>query len=1164
MAKNSEKRRLRKKKEREKRVQQKLGAARARKSVRGFANSKVGKDFSRKFGGLSAADQNLVIRTMLANEKSAPHIVPSKFPRNAREMGKYGTPINSSSLSFAISLARAILSNYESLLLRFLRLRQKYETDLVKGDLEYAQKDLDEIQGAFGVSMWAFEAAIQLGELKSGIEGNRKALSSIQKQKPQWLTNLLITFFSQKMEKNVSVQFYRSGVFRLREDAKEAEADPEIVATVLYWLDLFTPQVVERPENILDAIRCYSLVDLAIAYEVFLSRFAHSNSFSAKRRLSAVAHAKQFFTPESLNLLEVSIDCHQEIFESDQIANLFDTFRLFYQGKYSDVVSEGIRQLKLNPTFFEYYLVVAQAASFGNLKLDSPFPSESLGSKLLSSLHSCIELKEDISEPLEQIRKIAYSLGNSKFAQRIMAFWLNALDYKAYFEPLRLSVLPCAVPWMVLSMPLKERKIIIDGLITSYGSRVNWMNSFLPKGNGEYCLPADFEPRVAEWLKAILHTTDQEREKAAECWKKLKSISNHNLFSLLATKQVVVQAIEENEFESLAREVVDSFVNNENYLIGIIGRSVEHVVENKQKVKASTQAKDLYWPLAYWLGKNKNLSQDDIYELHVGVAEFLAMHGSKKVSDFIRTKPPTTPKLFRFLFHVCTLNVLKRNYRIKNTAELHSERIEILQFVLNNAPKQLAGLARDEIADITRKELLRSAIQQVETRRISVKTEGVIESLSKDNAEQFQRFDRARTITDEELRNQLSVRDFDLASKGKVVVYGDFAHQLLKEFIEQIRDEFVGNTSHGLNTYIAVNVRHGHLSSQIRSQFDQHHLATRGKAGEYQDNLFWQDVFAECGPETWKKANALFIQFSLELDTLIEEVNGNWIRIRSDKHPDGMLDYSISEQEVVALFFASQEKKSYRELVDLVIDLLWIKTEGLLESIRDRISGELLPRILSMLDKLDAGINSLSPDIANSEFPAKTVSCRTAIQNDFELLLAWFTRSTDETIAKFDLDLLLEAATNALARLKPTANFIPNVKSKAKLEIQGSWFNPFYEILVMLFVNIVEHSGKNSHRPSLSFSFDGENSLRLEVVNGMSENTNFEFLQERVNLINSQLESVDPERLLSERNSGLAKVRKLMLDDLKQVNSALICSCDHEELTFSVSMALNDVRLIAE
>lgn len=1161
MPKNSEKQKLRKKKKREKRVQQKIGSARAIKAVRKFANSKVDEDFSRKFQGLGPADQKLVMKTMLAKEKSAGHIVPFRFPMRASELGKYCTPINSSSFSFAISLTQAILSNYESHLVKFLNLRQEYETYLVVGDLENALKRLDAIQEAFGASMWLFEATILLGELTSGIEGNRKALSSIQKQKPQVLTTLLTTFLSQKMESNVSARFYRSALFRLIEDAK---VESKVAANMLYWLDMFTPQVAENPEKILDAVRCYSLVDLTIAYEVFLSRFAHTDSFSAKQRLSAVDHAKQFFSPDSLNFLEVSIDCKQEISASDQIADVFDLFHLFYQGAYFDVVEKGTRQLELNPTFFDIYLIVAQAAAFGKLPLEPPFPAGSFGSNLLISLYNCMELEDDISHSLEKIQKIAYSLGNSKFAQRIMAFWLNAFNYSAHYEPLLLSVLPCAVPWIVLSMPLKQRKIVIAGLITSLGSRANWLNSFLPQGDGEYSFPKDFEPQMAEWIKAILLTTDQKPDKALECWRKLKSISNHNYFWLLAAQGLVTHAITEGDFGALAKEVVDSFVNNKNYLIGCVGRSVEHVLKNKRKVKATTNAIDLYWPLAYWLGKNRNLSQDDIYELHVGVAEFLAEHSVRKVSDYIKTEPTATPKLFKFLFHVCSLNVLKRNCRIKNIAELHSERIAILQYVLNGAPKQIADLARDEISDIARKELLRSAIQQVETRRISVKTDGVIESLPKRNEEQFQRFDRVRSITDEELRNQINIEDFDLASKGKVVRYGDFAHQLLKEFTQQVRDEFVGNTSHGLNTYIAVNVRHGHLSSLIRSQFDQHHLTTRGKAGEYQDNLFWQSDFSECGDETWKKANALFIGFSLELDSLIEEVNTNWIRIKSDKYPNGMLDYDISDEEVFALFVSSTEMKSYRELVDLVIDLLWLKTEALLEGIRNRISGELLPRVLSMLDKLDSEITLLSPTMAQTEFPSKVASCRAAVQSDFELLLTWFTRSTDETIDKFDVNLLLEAATNAIKKLKPTADFIPNSKSKTEIEFKGSWFNPLFEILVIFFVNIVEHSGKLSHRPSFIVSHEDTNSLKLNVTNEISEDTNFELLEDRVNSINHELESVNPELLLSEKNSGLTKVRKLMLDDLKQVESVLTCDCDRENLTFSVTMELNVVLEITE
>ncbi|APZ91562.1 hypothetical protein Fuma_01151 [Fuerstiella marisgermanici] len=193
-------------------------------------------------------------------------------------------------------------------------------------------------------------------------------------------------------------------------------------------------------------------------------------------------------------------------------------------------------------------------------------------------------------------------------------------------------------------------------------------------------------------------------------------------------------------------------------------------------------------------------------------------------------------------------------------------------------------MARAEIAEITQQDQLRKAIQQVESGRIFVNTKGIQSALSDESLQNFVRLQRVLKINNQAARKQLEVTGIELA--GKSVVYvDDYSSELLREFAEEIRDEFVGNTSHGLNTYISVHIRHGYISSQVRGQFELHHLATRETNGAYQDNQYWLERLEPLGNVSLEKANRLFKAFSSDLDEIVEEVNSKWIRIKDPEYP---------------------------------------------------------------------------------------------------------------------------------------------------------------------------------------------------------------------------------------------------------------------------------------
>lgn len=1155
-------RKFRKDKEREQRVKKDLARQREKRRriprlKRNYTSVEMG-----KIASLPKTERDWTIKRIIADEKLRKPLVGVPFPHSFAACAQKRSPIQSPNLRMALSLTAGILKAYQPRTLEAYRLVDNFYSELVSHQVEKANSILDQVRKRFGVSLWLIEATLLINELTEGVEGNRRFLSQIYNENAHQRVSMISTLKSQRVEEELPARSYCGSVNGLIEDGRQNDVDERELAEILFNLDFHTAPVQEHLSFVLDHSRAYSLLDTAIAYRCILPFYASNDnsSDSLQQRLDTIVDGEELIGSDQATLLREWIGRNEPPFASDFTRQHFRIESALMEGRFRDARELAKESMLRFPTCFEFYVAYAQACVLGKLDIVNPFPIDSIASRVLRSVTSAESYDDNTERSLNDLAKISYCLGNTQFAHRIMAYWLLKLNYASHFENFWLTCLPTVLPLICVNMSQTQRETFVERWLRAMNTP--WLAHLTSVGDrsSEKTTASEdsgIEPRFALWFDAIL-----DKENSLARYEQLRATTDSPFFLSKAFNAILRYSFKANDVVRIFNEIAHAFVFRPSFLIGYPMRMLGKFVRTAPSIASADGLKDFSWPISYWLATRDSLSETDEYHLWVAVDDFMAKNDCRTLGEYLTTGPEATPSLLCFLMHVCSTNVIRRNYKLKKRDQQHGERIHILQFVLKHDDGRYCQHARDEITEITKKDLLQDAIKDVDLGKIFVNTEGFAPKLSGENSQRFDRFDRLRRVPNSDMRKTMELTGVQI-QRPRAVVFTDYSLKLLRDLVEEIRNEFVNNKSHGLNTYMSVHIRHGYISSQIRGQFATKALATRQQPdGTYQDNHFWLEKFSCLSRGNAKLANERMKLFSQQLDDLVEEVNSSWIRIRDSDHPTGMLDFDIADDELTVLNVLANKATDHLEFVDFVIDYLWTRTERLLSGIRDRIKGELLTRALQILHDLEHDILNICQEVSETDFSASVASCRNDVQADFHLFAEWFRRSSGHVVSDFTLDLVLDVATKTARQFHPGVDFLLD-RQIVPQRFQGSWLKPFVEIMVILFDNLIKNSCTEQHRPKCVITFDGAHTLSVLVENDLGPSVDINQLRAKVATLNdeSNLADLDGEKLQSEGNSGIAKIRKLVKEDLRQRSSSVSCSVPNNS-TFCVLIEMRSMKVL--
>jgi hypothetical protein len=211
------------------------------------------------------------------------------------------------------------------------------------------------------------------------------------------------------------------------------------------------------------------------------------------------------------------------------------------------------------------------------------------------------------------------------------------------------------------------------------------------------------------------------------------------------------------------------------------------------------------------------------------------------------------------------------------------------------------------------------------------------------------------------------------------------------------------------------------------------------------------------------------------------------------------------------------------------MNALSLRTQVLLQMARKRVQSELAALLNRLLVTLENSIQQLNNNFHYDQFTQSLTDCRTAIQTDLEIVAGWFNLANNKEFKDFNISLAMTTGQEIIRQLHPTAGRL-DIKVKTEVRCAGGTFEPLVYILLILFDNMIRHSGTGSGVIEVGFS---EGIVQIEASNPLAASVDLTKLKTKLSLLSSQQDSVESRAFLrKEGGSGYHKIRKLLRVDL--------------------------------
>ncbi|MBJ8442703.1 hypothetical protein [Acinetobacter bereziniae] len=497
-------------------------------------------------------------------------------------------------------------------------------------------------------------------------------------------------------------------------------------------------------------------------------------------------------------------------------------------------------------------------------------------------------------------------------------------------------------------------------------------------------------------------------------------------------------------------------------------------------------------------------------------------------------------ELINFLGSVCIPSNLElsRIKALSSTEKVNEERLKILE-KLTVVDKKYSEIYRQEIMKIRYRMLLDEGQRLVAASRIHVDTEGfkkwAIDEISED-------FDRYLDL----LKIEGNIQNSDYSEILQNMIDGGTAESsfkpisdadaLLMNIVRKLQNEFLFNSSFGLDFFLSKRIRHQSFIGMLRAPLEKSQLITTKTTenGSYRDNEYWLDKLCNSDNICRETLGSIFNDFSKSFDECLINLKDEKLQLRSEEKPLGLIQslFSSNLVEILKVYFNSTLSNS----LDTFIDLLWASINSSLMKTREYITATITQQIGLQFDKLKAQVKKELPNIESDfyDFDLKISQCGRDVQAALVEVGAWFTRSDLEAYTKFlSPDEIIQLAFDTAKKCldKPLRNLNYNVNTinyDAELKIPFSNLPFINDVLFTLLNNVLRHSYLENPKIDCNISFnESSKTLNILMQNACSPKSK----SKNISIVNEIRQLIDSNNFSSrtrlEGKSGLIKLANL-------------------------------------
>lgn len=993
----------------------------------------------------------------------------------------------------------------------FIKIKDTIEKSFILNDYDTIIESLNNLDFHHGHSLWSLETRLGITQHFKGLEAQKKTYNEIKNQAGIGFIRFIAYRLSMRNEPAVSLPRFKQSISSLLDEDPDLRDLPNFIK---YKLTGVTPLIEKESLSILrfsqnlSDIDCYeTLIDITQSISVFNHDTKNLNNIIFElRRLEIHDFRLQRLISENLSFdkLNDSLTKVENLFNGNGAISLKSLVKNIKNGVASpfDVIMLAlVRNNKKIEKSVQSKNIIGFIRDLTIINIRGPkfLPVlHNLEKELLnlSTISFCKALLDGVRE-LKNTDILSLAVALKKISLNNRApHYLNLLplgnDIRKYYEHIKGKEFP-------------NNEIIIKAMSGKIPSEGSFLYFTPNKTLLSYChIAINFKSeKYPTCLKNI------EDIKLENCHPELlNKISHIETLSLLETGNV------ESSISLMARNICNDDFPNE-------------IIETGSIITTKTT-----WPEIRKFAGNIALpilldhlcdisASDSIATLRrTSIDNFLKVHELKKPSDIINlplwNNKESKRKLIYFYKKVCTTNVLEMCRCLKSgTSDVEKERVAILS-ILIHLDSDNSDIYQDEILSITSDLRIREGLKVVDESRLYVNQEGLLRWAKFEQSEDILRY---KNFVDAGIGDTGDIFDFLLLKENsadiekKVLqVPENEADELLYQLFCDLKDAFLFENEHGLNSYLSKRIRHNSIAGFLRGSVENENLVTlKDSRKKYLVNSYWKERLENIYSQLIVEKSLRELEgFGSNFDNSTHFIRDELIQIRSTTKPDGGI--FIEQEQMIVLFhiarsFIKQNNFDINSWVETSTTLFWHMLEPSLNELRSSLNNEYKSIFQTYFDTLKHNlIKHAGMDISGHEIFNSINNASSELNILLDRASEWLKKGQSELSKNsYSLNEIIDIAVRAALVRHKGCNLNVKKSIDRTIELRADSLVVLSDIILIVIGNISEHSGLRENaelnitanfsqdRSKLAFSFHSkvlhgknnlENNAELEKIRG--------------------------------------------------------------------------------
>ena len=1074
------------------------------------------------------------------------------FPRSFTQI-KTATPLHPLELDKELKWAATKITPYKDELSAYFELSLGFSKSLLKSEYETSSHILDTIEENYGVSFWLIENKLALLHLWKGLEAQKEFSSKIIEETPNSYSSMVAYYVSERNEDSVTPFRFKHKIDDL---VNSYNLKPDVATYLSYRLSDGFPVNINRVSEILAHDSASCIIDL---YETLLAICSYylSQNIDDNIKISIL---------ETLNHIQCFTDfrIHKLLLFYDDTYKSMDFLEtrditcedLLLKDNYKKAKTTSLSAITNNP--LDISLLPTRARALAALD-ESDNLEYALLDKATNNLASTFKAAKDAESSSIDLIKLALNFRYLPFADY---FGTYALDIFTADIPIVGEIFKFKVPTSPYLDPF-------DMVFLSGPKQLIYLEECEKRYKGSYYL---------EWIKVISNndntkSLDNEGDHYVYFFgKSLAAVINNDYSNSLLYSEKS-KAIKNGIFDrEIDRVICHSLINNNqtseaiDRIVGLCLSNelaqtylpIEKLLIDKDWSELKSLPNKLTTTILLDFYLRSTLNSTFSSYLRYSYEEFLWSNNLEKPSELRSIAHEFNKReIIYFLRYICVQSVMDVSIIYKSSTDIDNERLNVC-VLLADLDKENENIYQEEIRSITTKLKVNEGLRFLDKSKIFVNEEGVVKWANKELREDFNRYkdyiDAGMITGAEGIGNAL-------------IEYHKHGHALPKQFFEipkgesasvfldiitSLKEAFLSDPEHGLDSYLSMRIRHGTLFGFLRSPLETHHviLQRHDIEDKYKNNKYWEQRFPYAIADSDSKLlyDALSA-FSNKYDKLLNTTNKEYIQIKSKTHPKGLFDIHISSMFVNILRDTVDTNTEFDDFLAECFSGFWLILDNPIEDAQKYFLCDFKNEVENLFSQLEKSLYKLDSENLKREICDELRQASTQVQSAIDQVAKWFTRADSVIGATFSIDQSIEIAIETVKRMR--SEFNPKITKNIGIssELDASSVAIVCDLLIIVFENISRHSG-NTKDPVINLEIykDNNENLVIHTLNKINDKINQHDVQNRLNNITDKINNGEYRNTIAaEGGTGLIKIKRIVDPDNTRPHSLIYNFTENNE-----------------